>query len=303
MKLENLRHNKIGTISAWLPRLGDGPQSTTHLTFPHFATNAFYFSAQQIEQLELTRAIIHQGNAVQNTIGLWFIAIESYINSILRISCLLSNKSFEDYRNKDFGPRVSALFDILDIDRTPFYKGSFQRLEEFKRYRNELFHDRTNDKPLVFQKTLFSGNPMYANQVDVMQAAVIALEVFEAFRHVIAGLDLMPQVQIKKEVSFFYLPIDQLYGRVLRPYFDKVLEKHSLSSSIDLSVRMSLLDVSRLAKPNDVKVIVKAVPDNKFSHPASQQQTKYGEALWDAIRSETVFDTDAYFRLPSYNLV
>ena len=301
MKLEDLRRNDLGTFSAWLPKLGSGPQSMTHLTFPHFATSAFYFSAQQIEQMETTSAIIHQGNAVQNTIGLWFIAIEAYINSILRISCLLSNTPFERYKNKDLGPRLTALLEFLDIDRALFYEGPFQRLEEFKRYRNEFFHDRTNEYPLKFQKTIFSGNPMYANQVDVMQAAVIALEVFEAFRYTIAGIDLMPQVKVEKEGTFFYSPIDQLYNRVLRPYFEIALAKHSLSSLINLDIRMKPLDTSRLAQKGDIQILVKAIPDGEFNHPASQEKTSLGKDLLNSFKSEVVFDTKGSFQLPAYN--
>jgi hypothetical protein len=301
MKLEDLRRNDLGTFSAWLPKLGNSPRSMTHLTFPYFATNAFYFSAQQIEQLETTSAIIHQGNAVQNTIGLWFIAIEAYVNSILRISCLLINTPFEAYKNKEFGPRLTALLRFLDIDRAPFYEDSFQRLEEFKRYRNELFHDRTNDKPLKFQKTLFSGNPMYANQIDVMQAAVIALEVFEAFRYTFAGLDLMPQVKVDKGGSFFFSPVDRLYNCVLGPYFEMAIAKHSLSSLINLDIRMSPLDTSHLANKGDVQILVKAIPDGEFNHSASQQQTRFGPTIFDAFKNEVVFDTDNGFQLPTYN--
>lgn len=301
MKLEDLRNNEIGTTSAWIPRLGNNAQAMTHLTFPHFANSAFYFSAQQIEHLEFSRGAILQGNSIQSTVGLWFIAIESYVNSILRTTCLVSNKSFDEYKNRDFGPRLTALFDLLEIERTPFYRGPFQRLEEFKRYRNELFHDRTNEKPLEFAKTRFSGNPMYANQIDVMQASVIAIETFQAFRYAIAGLDLMPQAFIQKEDSFFYHPIDDLYVRVLRPYFEMSLAKHSLTSEVELDVRMTPLDTSQVSKENDVQVLVKAVPDSKFNHPASQQQTNFGRSLFDNIRNEVIFDTKQSFRIANYH--
>jgi len=169
MRLEDLRENDIGTVAAWLPKLGNRPDSMTHLTYPLFAHTAFYYSAQQIEQLEFSTSAIQQGNATQTCVGLWFISIEAYINSILRIMCLATGESFDLLKKKDFGPRIKSLLDLLDVDRTTFYNGPFQRLEEFKQYRNELFHDRTNVKSMLFQKSSFSGKPMYANQVDVLQ--------------------------------------------------------------------------------------------------------------------------------------
>lgn len=300
MKLEELRYNDLGVLSVWLPALGNGPQSFARLTFPQHVNNAFYLSAQQIEQLEQSKTLIVQGNAIPNSVGLWFISVEAYINSILRISCLLSNVSFDEYKSKDLGARITALFELLGTDRKPFYQGAFQRLDEFKRYRNELFHDRTNDSLLVFQKTSFSGNPMYANQVDVMQAAVVALEVFEAFRHAIPKLDLMPQIHIKKNDSFFYFPLDQLYSRVLRPYFEMALTKHSLSSDINLNIDSPRLATSPLLDGSEIQVLVKAIPEEKFSHPASQQNTKFGDELWKGIRDGVDFDTNQYFQIPSY---
>ena len=244
MRLEQLRENDIGTSVAWIPSLG--PDAMTRLTYMQFVHLGFYYSAQQIEQLEKSTTQINQGSATQTAVGLWFMSIESYINSILRISCLVKKISFDDIKKKDLDSRIKVLFEVLAIDKLPFYRGTLQKLEEFKRYRNELFHDRTNDTPLVFHKTAFSSNPFFANQVDVMQAAVVAVQVFNSFRHVIPKLDLMPHVLITKEDSFFYEKIDTLFAKVLAPYFQKCLSKHSLSSDIDLYVDSPRLDESQI---------------------------------------------------------
>lgn len=102
MRLEDLRENDIGTVAAWLPKLGDRPDSMTQLTYPLFANTAFYYSAQQIEQLEFSTSAIQQGNSTQTCVGLWFISIEAYINSILRITCLAIGKSFEHFKENGF---------------------------------------------------------------------------------------------------------------------------------------------------------------------------------------------------------
>lgn len=300
MKLEKLREDDIGTVSAWVPKLGNGPNSKTRLTYPHFSQLAYYYTAQQIEQLELSETIIRQGNSTQTTVGLWFISIESYINSLIRIACLSTGDSFESFKTRDFGARITILFNILKIDRTPFYKGPFQRLEEFKRYRNELFHDRTNDKPLEFQKTLFSGNPMFANQVDAMQASVIALEIYEAFRYVFPKIDLMPQIMVPKETSFFYLPMDRLYNEVLRPYFDATLSKHALTSSIELNIEKVNLEVSPIFQSEEIRIIVKVDSGADYVYPPSNKKTNLSHGLLEKIRNEIMFDTEHKFQLANY---
>jgi len=301
VRLEDFRSNNIGSISAWVISLGDTAQAMTHLTFPQFCTSAFYISAEQIEQLELSSVGINQGNAVQTAVGLWFLSIESYINSLLRICCLLSQQSFEEYKKKDFEPRITALFGMLSIDKLPFYNGTFQRLEEFKRYRNELFHDRTNDLELNFSKTHFSGNPMFANQVDVMQAALIAIQVFESFRYVIPGVDLMPQVLVKKNDSFFYKCVDELYIKVLRPYFEMALVKHSLRSSIALDINAAPLNESQISSKGDVQILIRATPEEKYNHQPSPKKTNFGSTLFQTVKNEVEFDTKHSFMLPTYN--
>jgi hypothetical protein len=300
MQLEQLRENDIGTTSAWIPTLGDGPEAMTSLTYLQFTQQAFYYSAQQLEQLELSTDQINQGNAAQTTIGIWFMSIEAYINSILRISCLVKNLSFNNLKNQDFDTRIKAIFEILQVDRKPFYFSTFQKLEEFKRYRNELFHDRTNNKPIKFHKTAFSGNPLFANQADVMQAAVIAIETFHAFRHVIPRLDLMPQIMITKEDSFFYKKLDHLYNEVLNPYFKLALSKHSLTSIVDLEIATSQIKESTIFSSSMIEIVVKAIPDEKFHANPSREKTQIGRNLFDRIREDAKFDTETSFQLGSY---
>lgn len=232
--------------------------------------------------------------------GLWFISIEAYINSILRIACLIKKISFENLKKKDFGQRIKALFEILEIDRTPFYAGTFQKIEEFKRYRNELFHDRTNDKLMEFHKTVFSGNPMYANQVDVMQAAAIALETYHSFRYVIPNIDLMPQIIVTQKDSFFYAKIDRLYNEVLKPYFLSTLAKHSLTSSLVLDSNVAALEESPLLSSTLIEILVKAVQDEKYRVPASKERTQIGKNLFDRLRENYNFDTKTSFKIGDF---
>jgi len=300
MQLESLRTNDIGATSVWMPSLGNGTEAMSHLTCLRFSELAFYYSLQQIEQLEHSTVDFGPGNAVQSAVGMWFISIEAYINSIIKIACLIKNSSFENIKTKDFGTRISILFNLLEIDPKPFYRSTFQKLEEFKRYRNELFHDRTNDSPMEFHRTLFSGNPMYANQVDVVQACIISLETYHSFKHVIAGIDLTPQIVVHKNSSFFYAKIDTLYEEVLKPYFTSTLEKHSLSSSLDLEISASMLEESPIFANKEIQIIVKALPSKHIDIRPSLKATSLGNELFEKLRNKVTFDTNLYFKVGDF---
>ena len=300
MRLEQLRENDIGSVSVWIPSLGNEPEAMTRLTYMQFAHHAFCCSTQQIEQLEMSTTQINQGNAIQATIGLWFMSIESYLNSILRISCLVKGLSFDDIKKKELDARITILFEILEIDRNPFYVGTFQKLSEFKRYRNELFHDRTNLNPLTHHKTSFSGNPFLANQVDVMQAAVIATQTFISFRYIIPKIDLIPQVMVTKNESFFYEKIDVLFNKFLAPYFQQSLAKHSLTSDVDLSIVVLPLSESNIFTHTPVDVLIKAIPDKQYHAPPSQERTRIGEELIKLVRESAIFDTRENFRIANF---
>jgi len=100
MKLENLRHEDIGETYAWLPELGEDYSNMILISYPTFAEKAFYFACQSLEQLEQSKDCISQGNTNHASIGLWFMSVESFINSILKILCRVHKINFSEYVKK-----------------------------------------------------------------------------------------------------------------------------------------------------------------------------------------------------------
>ena len=62
------------------------------MTFHNNCVKAFYLTLQNLEKLEQSTNYVHQGNSVELTLSIWFLAIESFINTILRTICMLENK-------------------------------------------------------------------------------------------------------------------------------------------------------------------------------------------------------------------
>lgn len=243
MKLEDLRKDNLGETVAYFPK--DGPNSKlVPITYPGYCTKAFYMTCESIEQLEQSKAMINPGNKSLLAVGMWFISTEAFINSLLRIACRFRIESFDELKKERIGSRLSSLMEMLGVDKKAFYTlGIFQRFEEFKAFRNEMFHDRTGEAELIFSKTKFSTVPHQANQVDAVQAAIISLEIFHSFRFVYAGLDLMPDIFVQKDDSFGHVKFDLLYKKLLSPYFSAALAKHKLTSELVLTPTLMELGV------------------------------------------------------------
>jgi hypothetical protein len=304
MRLEDFRKDNIGQIYAWFPQKGNDESSMLLITYPYYAIKAFYFSCQNLEQLEQSKGMINRGNVSISAIGFWFLAVEAFVNTLLKIACFLENRDFKEFRGKDVGSRLSLVFDLLKIGKQDFYRsGILPRLEEFKIFRNEVFHDRFFDSEVQFHKTSFSPVPYLANQVDVVQASIIALEIFQAFRFVYSGLDLMPDIFIQKNSSFGFIKYDFLFREVILPLFSKSLSKHSLITDLTIGpIGISLPESSMLRK-GDVHIIIRAFHKEDTFYSANDIETSIGVDLFNKVRDLVTIDEEKNFQIPSYQRV
>jgi len=301
MKLEDLRKDDLGNISAWFPRQGHTKPTMVSVTFPNYCIKAFYLTCNSIEQLESSKALLNQGHATVLALGMWFISIEAFINALLRIACRILNEDFDDHKKRDIGSRLRSLLDMLKVPKDLFYtSGIFQRLQEFQTFRNEIFHDRTWENELSFTKTTFSSVPHLANQVDAVQGAIIALEVFHAFRYVYRGLDLMPDISVQKNDSVGYIKLDGLYNTVLRPFYAAALNKHKLTSALILDPALIDLGPSGISTSGDVAIIVKAAQDQRFNFAPNEQVTSIGAEFLAKVSDTIKLNTAENFQLPRY---
>ncbi len=97
------------------------------------------------------------------------------------------------------------------------------QVQEFARFRNELFHDRHNGKTIKFNHLNFSSIPIFSSQVDVIQALQIVLEVTSMLRYALNGLDTMPSAPILHKGILVWEKIDIIYEQIIGPYFNMLL--------------------------------------------------------------------------------
>ncbi len=301
MRIEDLRKENIGQTYAWFPAKGDREEDMILITYPHYSTKAFYFSCQSFEQLEKSKNYVNQGNTNISAIGLWFIAIEAFINSLLKIACILKDDNFAVYRAHSLNSRLSTACKLLQVNYSSLHReGIFQELEEFKTFRNEIFHDRYDNSNLVFVRTAFSPIPYLANQVDVLQAAIIALEICNAFRFVFAGLDLMPSIFVTKADSFGFIKYDILYEEVMNPFFIESLKKHNLETTLKTSPLKAKIGESEIAKSGEIRFIIKAQPQIDVLYKANNNDSNIGATLFDKARDRIAINPGIQFQVPDF---
>jgi hypothetical protein len=300
MKLEDLRDGTPGEMCVFIPRF---PDVRIPLTFHDYSIKAFYYSCQSLEQLEQSQVQINSGSPTIVAIGFWFIAIEAYINTVLKIGCTLTGQNFkEEYRGKGLKQRLNGILNLIEGDLAIFHRtGLTQRLNEFMEFRNEIFHDRYLDEPLTFSKTAFSRIPFLANQVDVVQAALIALEVFLAFRKVYVGLDLMPDILVHVEDTCGFEKYDSLYAEVLIPLFNQALEKHNLDSSVIVQPNFVPVKTATFAQLGDCQPLIRTAPQVEFF--PNLEQTSYGVDIFSRVRQRVISkfeNISEQFFMPTY---
>jgi hypothetical protein len=133
-----------------------------------------------------------------------------------------------------------------------------------------------------------------------VQGAIIALEVFHAFRRVYRGLDLMPDISVKKKGSIGFVKFDAMYKTLLRPFFAAVLNKHKLTSALILDPALIELGTSEISASGDVAIVVKAAQDQVFTFAPNEQETSIGADLLAKVSDAIAIDTADSFLLPRY---
>jgi hypothetical protein len=229
--LENLRHNELGT-SYFL--LISKPEHKVYLAYQAHTNKAFYYTLNDLIELEnSTLSRIGTGNETHSAISFWFLALESYLNCLLKIVCLKKKIEFTIYKNQDLGKRLGSLIDLLELDKKSFNQsGIIGKLNEFCFFRNELFHDRYFAEDVKFKKTMFSQIPVLSNQVDTFQAILIYIEITLLLRYAIPGIDSMPDAIIKNDSYALWEKLDVCYNEILKPALITGLQKHNISTEL-----------------------------------------------------------------------
>jgi hypothetical protein len=299
MNIEEYQDNNIGKHYIYIKNSKN--EIFIPMSYHDHAIRAFYFNCQDLEKFENTKNISANGNHAILCVSFWYLAIESFISTILKAYCFIKNDSYSLYKGKSIDSRISEICKYLKMDTKIFYQTDvYSKLREFECFRNEVFHDRTIEDKLIFTKTIFSGIPYLANIADSVQAMIIAVEVFSYFKNVIPGLNLMPNICIQKNDSFYFEKVDYLYNELIIKLYKKILEKHSIDTLLDLKLNIFECTNKIAIGNNSVGVLVKSGQDNKYNSIPNIEKTNYSTEYFNEIKQKLSYDSNHTFKIANY---
>ena len=260
--LEDFRNNDLANAYFILPGYSNYKM---YKTYERYVATAFYDTFRDISNLENSRAfVIHNGSQTSSSLAFWFLALESYIATLIKICCTKFQLNFEDYKKQSLTQRVQALIQLLEIDKKSFNEFDIiGKVHEFSRFRNELFHERTTGEELEFHKTGFAALPFLSNQADAIQAALIVLEITQRFQFVFPGVNTMPLIPFTTAETIIYKQLDNCYINILIPCLNFALNKHDLNIKLDVVPPKTTSTPSIKFEKDDVQLIVTGEHEDK----------------------------------------
>lgn len=277
--LEDYRYNDIGGSFFEIHSTSD---QKVYMTYEKHSTSAYYYTLNDIADLEHAKDTVQTGTQSHSSISFWFLALESYINSLVKLCCIKKEEPFEKYKKEDLHKRLGSLARLLDLDIKIFYQNNIiSKVNEFAYFRNDLFHDRHFGEELKFKHTSFSLIPIFSCQVDIMQAILIMLEVTSMLRYAIEGLDTMPSVILKNNDVAVWEKLDIAYEEILQPWFSAALDKHHIRTRLDFVFKKPKQFSSAVFQKGDVRCSLRVDQELEFEYWLNHEITSYGADLYN----------------------
>jgi hypothetical protein len=277
--LEDFRYNDIGgsffKIKAY-------PEQKIFRPYEKHATSAFHYTLNDIVILENANDTLQTSTQSHPAISFWFLAIESYINTLIKLCCLKKSADFNVFKRQDLHTRMNSLIKLLELNIKLVNQNKIiTKINEFARFRNELFHDRHFGEEIIFRYTQFSGIPIFCCQVDVFQSILILLEIASLLRFAIAGLDTMPTVILHNKDVAVWEKLDVAYEKILYPYFTAVLEKHSIRTRLELEFKPTESLKSGIFQKGEILCEIRADQEPEYDVFLNQRHTNLGVTFYN----------------------
>lgn len=204
--------------------------------FHDSANAAFYMAVDALKAMQDSLVIGPTQYGIP-AVNMWFLSVESVISTLYKI-VLDDSKSLGTVK-----PTQKLLEKVEQIDS--YISGGKAtpskmrlKLAEFATFRNTLFHDLTYVKRPTYSHTVFAVRAEKMNQVDLMEAIIVAVNTFRYYRGAIHNIDLLPKVFINAQFD----AIDVLTEEVLFPAFSEILASRQMATDLKLEFSTESLD-------------------------------------------------------------
>lgn len=269
-KLEFFRDNDYDEI---VFLLATSPPTMLQINYDLLAIHAYRFTTRCLRELEHSQQSINNGLDQLPAISMWYQSIDSFLNSLLHVSCLRSGMDFEQLSQCSLAAKYEHLLSLVGIVKTEQEQEMREILADFSLFETATRRSFMNGFGNNYNRAKFSTNPMKLNQADVLQSMLIAVRIFESFRFIIAGLDLMPQISIQVSDKILFDRLDLLLHSIIVPSVKDILSKQKLSLSLDLETSVKSYPAGTLFKEKEILVIGKVVEDDQYKRPGGLKVT------------------------------
>lgn len=227
----------------------------------------------------------NSGNITLNNraiIALIFIALENYIGTLLKsLSVLNRNIDYEQLIKEDIGSKIKKSIEYLNGDTKEIYKKTniANLVREFSTFRNEIFHDRRREQK--YYHTNFKSNIDKINIEDSIEALRIFINVCMLFSKSIMGLNLMPNIIMYKNSTFYFERLDFFYNKLIKEYYYNILKKHNIQTQANFELNAYYTWNTRLYSVKDIAPIIKVKSDKNIA--LNNKTTYIGKNLYQTI--------------------
>ncbi len=295
-QLEDLRTERlVGEVAYFF--LSDEPQP---LLFHGYAIAAYVNTLNALEGFEKQDAI-GPGPYVLPSIIFWFLSSEAYISMCYKAALQLEDRLGAEGRATPVGVPLDRTNNVTNKLRAVerFLTGEVAsssphaRLQEFASLRNDVFHDLTTPLPRrIYHHTKFSPRAEKANEADMIQAMLVAIEAFSYFRYLFYNADLMPSLHVGEGFE----KLDVLARDVVLPAFHEVVAAKGLSTSLPTSPSLPMINVeTRLL----FRIAISHAGPTAPTTPLPDGKLRV-QRLHDAAIARTSQPTSTTFAVPNY---
>lgn len=272
----------------------------------NFATHAYLETFSEVEATEMFG--LRPFGSINILIVEWFLSIEAFLHDLYKIMLIMNvenqnerKNQFKKFQNNYFLKKFDVLINCSSVKTQNDKLRS--EVDDLCTLRNEIIHNRLFETSnLEYKSAKFYPNIHFLNIGDLMQACIIAINVFQFFKDFFPNIDMVPSIPYMDFSSgrTIYFKITHLYDKVLKPSFERAIEKHNIYSSIDLPLISESLKPIGKSTNVKFKLVIKDENPSPLYKPNSNWKKTHCEALMHKLISKDDTPSGA-MKQPKYN--
>ncbi|SCY13595.1 hypothetical protein SAMN02927916_1226 [Flavobacterium anhuiense] len=270
MYLEDFRKNEFNKCAVIIPST---PPTVINMKYDIHCAHAYKFTVSCLRDLELSADSLNNGLDVVPAISMWYLSVSSFLETIFKILSLrIGGYVFQcDMTIED---KYFKVLNMLSVDDLDLQKKIYEKLSDFSLIYKNLHMDSDEGSELFFKTANFSSNTSFLNQVDVLQSMLICVEVFENFRFIFEGVDLMPNVGIvAKGGNPVFEKLSILQKNVIKPIVKDIFSKHKIETKLKFNESFKQLSICKIFQSGEILVMSKNIEDEKYKYRLNSLKT------------------------------